>query len=103
MNPEIKQRWITALRSSGNTTSKEVLIEISVDTYCCLGVQCSAAVAKSTKRINPMDWLVRLLDYLFGCSHPKTTFPQTIRAGGTKRTYIVCLDCGREWDYAWPS
>jgi hypothetical protein len=48
-----------------------------------------------------------LLDSLFGCSHQRTTFPITRgrkltdakNAGG--RTYIVCLDCGKEFGYDW--
>lgn len=40
----------------------------------------------------------RLLDYLFGCSHPVTTFPQTNKAG---RTHVSCLTCGRELAYSW--
>lgn len=37
------------------------------------------------------------LSYLFGCRHKSTTFPQTKK----KRTYIVCLDCGQEFNYNW--
>lgn len=45
----------------------------------------------------------RFLDAMFGCSHQKTTFPLTpgrnskVRSG----TYVVCLDCGREFSYNW--
>ena len=48
-----------------------------------------------------------LIDSIFGCSHRRTTFPITparssrpseeVRRG----TYIVCLDCGKEFDYNW--
>ena len=43
---------------------------------------------------------------LFGCSHKKTSFPMTLRKGSagsrpSPRTYIVCLDCGREFLYSW--
>jgi hypothetical protein len=44
--------------------------------------------------------MVKLLTAMFGCSHKRTTFPLTI--AGTKRTYVACLDCGREFDYNWP-
>jgi hypothetical protein len=45
---------------------------------------------------------------LFGCHHRNTTFPISTRTG-TRRTgaarptgtYIVCLDCGREFPYDW--
>jgi len=40
-----------------------------------------------------------LLNALFGCSHKRTTFPLT--PGARKRTYVVCLDCGSEFDYNW--
>ena len=48
-------------------------------------------------------------DWLFGCSHRRTTFPMTLRdrASGESRnrtqceTYIVCLECGRHFDYDW--
>jgi hypothetical protein len=39
---------------------------------------------------------------LFGCSHEHTTFPLSRRYGFRRRdTYIVCLDCGREFRYDW--
>jgi hypothetical protein len=37
---------------------------------------------------------------LFSCSHRSTTFPQTPGRSGT-RTYVVCLDCGKELAYDW--
>jgi hypothetical protein len=47
-----------------------------------------------------------LIGFMFGCSHSKTTFPMTpslkARLAGVRRgTYIVCLDCGKEFDYDW--
>lgn len=44
------------------------------------------------------------LNGLFGCSHARTTFPLTPgRKGASTRsgTYVVCLDCGREFNYDW--
>jgi hypothetical protein len=41
-----------------------------------------------------------VLNAMFGCSHRRTTFPQTPRQGGS-RTYVVCLDCGKEFAYDW--
>ena len=43
--------------------------------------------------------LQSIFNALFGCSHPRTTFPLT-RAS---RTYVVCLDCGQEFAYNWAS
>ncbi len=50
------------------------------------------------------------MDYLFGCAHRKTSFPITHRRetvagrqqpGVPQATYIVCLDCGKEFPYSW--
>ena len=50
----------------------------------------------------------KLVDVLFGCKHARYSFPVTIRR--TKRrpqaatltgTYVVCLDCGKEFAYDW--
>jgi hypothetical protein len=51
--------------------------------------------------------LQTVLNALFGCSHQRTTFPQTATrrnmtfAANGARTYVVCLDCGREFSYDW--
>ena len=46
-----------------------------------------------------------LLNGVFGCSHRRTTFPLTParKFGKSTRngTYVVCLDCGKEFDYNW--
>jgi hypothetical protein len=52
-----------------------------------------------------------MLESLFGCSHRKTTFPITrgrkfLGAHATAArngTYVVCLDCGKEFAYDWSS
>ncbi len=47
------------------------------------------------------------LNSLFGCNHKRTSFPITpakksgFANGAGKGTYIVCLDCGKEFDYDW--
>jgi len=48
------------------------------------------------------------LDVLFGCSHKRISFPRTAKAGQRRSeaatvtgTYVVCLDCGREFPYDW--
>ena len=50
----------------------------------------------------------RLVDALFGCPHKHCTFPITTKSGRlhtdglmTVATYIVCLDCGKEFPYDW--
>jgi hypothetical protein len=48
-----------------------------------------------------------LFESIFGCAHRRTTFPITpsrssARSENARRgTYIVCLDCGKEFDYDW--
>ena len=50
-----------------------------------------------------------LADWLYGCSHRRTTFPITLRAGvsvdgqqsAQAETYVVCLECGRHFGYDW--
>jgi hypothetical protein len=48
------------------------------------------------------------LTSLFGCNHRRTTFPMTrgrksAGATATARTYVACLDCGKEFAYDWKS
>ena len=39
--------------------------------------------------------------WLFSCSHPNTSFPQTTGTAPDKQTTVVCLDCGRKLEYDW--
>lgn len=52
--------------------------------------------------------IASLLNSIFGCSHGRTTFPitpsrrtQLSSGAGRQGTYVVCLDCGKEFDYNW--
>lgn len=52
--------------------------------------------------------IVSLMDVFFGCWHKRYSFPITLRAGSRRLdehritgTYIVCLDCGKEFPYDW--
>lgn len=49
--------------------------------------------------------LQSLLNSIFGCSHQRTTFPLTpgrsAAAANRNETYVVCLDCGKEFAYDW--
>lgn len=50
--------------------------------------------------------MANLLDLLFGCSHKNYSFPITTKTGQrrgrpAKSTYVVCLDCGKEFPYDW--
>ena len=49
-----------------------------------------------------------LFDMVFGCSHKHSSFPITVRgklrrseAASVTGTYVVCLDCGKEFAYDW--
>jgi hypothetical protein len=45
-----------------------------------------------------------LFNFIFRCQHQRTTFPQTstIKPGGAEdKTYVVCLDCGKQFAYDW--
>ena len=51
---------------------------------------------------------MRIFDALFGCWHKNISFPQTHKRGERRSaaasqtgTYVVCLDCGREFAYDW--
>lgn len=51
----------------------------------------------------------KLINALFGCSHSHCTLPITVtgprrpdsKDAGSRNTYIVCLDCGKEFPYDW--
>jgi len=50
--------------------------------------------------------LQSLLNTFFGCSHQRTTFPLTPArtahpTAPRNGTYVVCLDCGKEFAYNW--
>jgi hypothetical protein len=54
--------------------------------------------------------LVTIFDALFGCWHKRISFPLTSKQGQRRSdaatqtgTYIVCLDCGKEFPYDWKS
>jgi RNase P subunit RPR2 len=49
-----------------------------------------------------------IFDLVFGCSHQRCSFPITVRsarhrtvAASLTGTYVVCLDCGKEYPYDW--
>jgi hypothetical protein len=52
--------------------------------------------------------LGRLFDAFFGCWHGHYSFPISVRSGSRRTqaasltgTYVVCLDCGKEFPYDW--
>lgn len=55
-----------------------------------------------------MQRVAQILEGLFGCWHRRLTFPLTARRGTLRPiaaretgTYVVCLDCGKEFGYDW--
>ena len=45
-----------------------------------------------------------LFNIFFHCSHRRTTFPLTPArkvGAGPSQTYVVCLDCGKQFTYDW--
>jgi hypothetical protein len=52
--------------------------------------------------------LAKVVDIFFGCWHKNYSFPRTTPAGQRRSaaaqptgTYVVCLDCGKEFPYDW--
>jgi hypothetical protein len=51
--------------------------------------------------------MIGILERVFGCAHKKTTFPiSRTRTSPMVRdsaiaAYVVCLECGTEFDYDW--
>src|ERR1700724_1677479 len=52
--------------------------------------------------------MASFLDVLFGCTHKNYSFPQTNKRGQRRApaasltgTYVVCLECGKEFPYDW--
>jgi hypothetical protein len=50
MNPEIKTRWVAALRSGDYAQGSGVLYNPDQNQYCCLGVLCDLAVRDGIAR-----------------------------------------------------
>jgi len=52
--------------------------------------------------------IAKLFDAFFGCWHSHCSFPISVRPGSRRNaaasltgTYVVCLDCGKEFPYDW--
>lgn len=50
----------------------------------------------------------KILEGFFACWHSHYSFPITLRGGSRRNqaasltgTYVVCLDCGKEFPYDW--
>ena len=53
--------------------------------------------------------IANVMDMLFGCWHTNYSFPITAKKAHQKEaarltgTYVVCLECGKEFPYDWKS
>ena len=52
--------------------------------------------------------IANFLDLFFGCWHKNYSFPITVKPGQRRTgaasatgTYVVCLECGKEFAYDW--
>jgi hypothetical protein len=52
--------------------------------------------------------MASFVDLLFGCWHKNYSFPISAKSGARRSqaaqltgTYVVCLDCGKEFPYDW--
>ena len=61
-----------------------------------------------TLRYGRWVMIAKLVNVFFGCRHSRLSFPVTVprakhrpEAAALTGTYVVCLDCGREFAYDW--
>lgn len=67
MNPEIKQKWLEALRSGDYEQGKSYLHRIDeegVDRYCCLGVLCNV-LGVERELVGPNEEMSRQAHYTY--------------------------------------
>jgi hypothetical protein len=107
-------RWIARCRSKVIFLTRTVsngrtdgLVRSSIFVSKQVQVQV-AQMPDHGERIAPvLCMLEALLNYFFGCTHQRTTFPLTpaakLGSAARKRqgTYVVCLKCGVEFAYDW--
>lgn len=62
----------------------------------------------SGERTQLVEDELKILDMLFGCWHKRLSFPISGKRGQRRPsaaqqtgTYVVCLDCGKEFAYDW--
>lgn len=84
MNSEIREEWVTALRSGEYKQGKHRLHKSnrfteSPDEYCCLGVLCELAVQHNI--IPPAELDIQTRDYLYGTGEDVSpvALPQSVQ------------------------
>lgn len=68
MNPELKAKWLAALRSNTYTQGRDQLYDPANNTYCCLGVLCEVANLKREEET-----------YYHGNDEEMETLPESFR------------------------
>lgn len=78
MNPEIKQKWVDALRS-GQYEQGKMQLRTARNEYCCLGVLCDLAVKDGVLR---EPFKTNIGTYIYGNSDEPSTgsvLPKSVR------------------------
>lgn len=94
MNPEIKEKWLTALRSGDYVQGRQYL-QTAQGTFCCLGVLCDIAVKEGViptpdlRAETPRGWT-----YGGALDYSDTALPDTVRmwAGLRDNSPVIRLD-----------
>jgi hypothetical protein len=96
----------------------ETLLAIGESKYLSAGVYAEAAkgahgLSETTQELVHAQveggvMIEKLVNILFGCRHAHYSFPVSVRramrrpqAAALTGTYVVCLDCGKEFAYDW--
>jgi RNA polymerase subunit RPABC4/transcription elongation factor Spt4 len=65
-------------------------------------------IERTSSKVEGGFMIAKVVDALFGCRHSRYSFPVTVRraarrpqAAALTGTYVVCLDCGKEFAYDW--
>lgn len=65
MNPEIKTKWVEALRSGKYKQGKKSLRSREGDKYCCLGVLCDLYAANKWRIREPLNEFDTRFAYIY--------------------------------------
>ena len=84
MNPEIKTKWLTALRS-GDYNQGQTLLRSTKDEYCCLGVLCDLAPPEVCRWEDPQESDLEFSGYT--STSPRPT-PSGMTSLGSSRTTL---------------
>lgn len=71
MDAKVKSDWVAALRSGNYKQGKNVLHNVTANTYCCLGVLCDLAVGAGVVQENELGHFYAPVGYKHGGLLPK--------------------------------